>query len=348
MVETVRSPASDQLTPRALNLDLLRILAAFAVVWLHVSAEVVTLNPSVYDAQWWSGNVADSFSRWCVPVFVMISGALLLAKPLNMSLSTFYQRRLMRIVIPLVFWTVFYLFWRYVKGEHIVAGEIIRNMLRGTGSYYHMWYFYMIAGLILVAPYLRMVVSVSDDPSLRLLWGGCLAVAAVEKIAGERGATFLTMFLPYIGYFIAGHHLRAAPIRLSRQRALLVFFGGGLLVAVFTGALLPKLGSLSWEVMYSYQNPLVILMSLSIFILFAEIGKFPKKLEAMIELMAPLTFGIYVMHPAWLDVLHKAGLDGFYRHPLIGVPVTTVVAFGLSAFCTAGLMFVPGMRRVVA
>src|SRR5216117_2766854 len=64
--------------------------AALAVVILHVSAGVVRGVSDVTSAAWWIGNIVDSAMRWCVPVFVMISGALLLdpAKPLG-SFSTF-------------------------------------------------------------------------------------------------------------------------------------------------------------------------------------------------------------------------------------------------------------------
>ena len=55
------------------QIDLMRVIAAFAVVWLHVSANVVIYRPSVESMSWWTGNVADALSRWCVPLFVMIS-----------------------------------------------------------------------------------------------------------------------------------------------------------------------------------------------------------------------------------------------------------------------------------
>ena len=63
---------------RDVRLDLLRVIAILGVIWLHVSGEVVTASPNPGDEEWWVGNVADAFSRWCVPLFVMASGALLL------------------------------------------------------------------------------------------------------------------------------------------------------------------------------------------------------------------------------------------------------------------------------
>ena len=58
-------------------LDNSRIIAILAVVFLHVSAGVVT-ESVIGTESWWVGNLYDSLVRWCVPVFVMISGAVLL------------------------------------------------------------------------------------------------------------------------------------------------------------------------------------------------------------------------------------------------------------------------------
>ena len=80
-------------------LDNSRILAVCGVVFLHVAAGVV-LGHEVGTGDWWFGNVYDSVVRWCVPVFVMISGALLLDPGKKEDLSTFYKKRLARVLLP--------------------------------------------------------------------------------------------------------------------------------------------------------------------------------------------------------------------------------------------------------
>ena len=60
-------------------LDLLRIIAIFGVVVLHVAAQNwVKEFTNVFN--WNVYNVYDSLVRWTVPVFVMISGTLFLSK----------------------------------------------------------------------------------------------------------------------------------------------------------------------------------------------------------------------------------------------------------------------------
>ena len=54
-------------------LDNSRIIAIFAVVVLHAAVSPVVDTP-FGSTDWWAGNLINAFSRWCVPVFVMISG----------------------------------------------------------------------------------------------------------------------------------------------------------------------------------------------------------------------------------------------------------------------------------
>ena len=63
-------------------MDLIRTIAIVLVILLHASIEPVPAIVTGYDSnvvvQWWSVNIYDSLARPCVPLFVMLSGALLL------------------------------------------------------------------------------------------------------------------------------------------------------------------------------------------------------------------------------------------------------------------------------
>lgn len=121
-------------------LDNSRIIAIYAVVFLHVSAGVVIGN-DVGTEYWWVGNVYDSAVRWCVPVFVMISGALLLDPNKQEDLATFYTKRLSRILVPIIFWSAFFLAWAFLKGamkgnELTVVDLLKKTTVRKTSLSY--------------------------------------------------------------------------------------------------------------------------------------------------------------------------------------------------------------------
>src|SRR5690606_39050828 len=99
------SPTHDRLD----RLDAARWLAALAVVLLQCAAQAVSDADAYGSRDWLAANLYDSAVRWCVPVFVMVSGALMLDGNKPLEARQFYARRAARICAPLIFWTVFYL-----------------------------------------------------------------------------------------------------------------------------------------------------------------------------------------------------------------------------------------------
>lgn len=176
----------------------------------------------------------NSVARICVPLFVMISGYLLL--PVSTSTATFFRRRFTRILFPWVFWCVAYaVYFMLRSGDGI--GTCIASVCRIPLNYGvevgHLWYIYMLIGVYLLAP----IVS----PWLRQ--------CGKRELQGYLALWMLTTLLPYLhhagialwgeaswnitpafyyytgfgGYFILGHYLRryGCP-RLSVSMALLV------------------------------------------------------------------------------------------------------------------------------
>jgi surface polysaccharide O-acyltransferase-like enzyme len=328
---------------RNVNLDFARVIAVFAVVLLHVSARVAGSNPDIHSLAWWTGNIADVLSRWCVPVFVMISGALLLSTPANVDPIAFYKRRMARLLPVIAFWTLVYIVFRRCINSTFTLDDAAKSIVKGT-PYYHLWYLYMLIGLYFVTPFLRQLVSVISTNSLRLLIIGSFVIAALDSASAFSSATFLPLFLPFIGYFLAGHYLsnisRAPKLPLMGSVALVC----GLLAALGTGALLSSIGPRSFELMYSFLNPLTIVMSLCVYVVLTRISIRIGPLQQI----AIITPGIYVIHPLWSWGLAKHGITGFLVHPLIGIPITAILVFILSAVSAALIARIPFLGRTVS
>ncbi|MDE7407019.1 MAG: acyltransferase, partial [Muribaculaceae bacterium] len=94
---------------RVVFLDYLRVLACFMVILVHaceffyVGSDGISIA-SDYDALWTS--LLNSPCRCAVPLFVMISSWLLV--PLDEPVSKFMRRRLTRVVVPFLIWSVCY------------------------------------------------------------------------------------------------------------------------------------------------------------------------------------------------------------------------------------------------
>lgn len=63
--------------------------------------------------------------------------------------------------------------------------------------------------------------------------------------------------------------------------------------------------------------------------------------------LAPLTFGIYLIHPLFLDVAHRAGAIGGGHRDAWTVPLLTLAVFALSAASRWRLRRHPATRRLV-
>ena len=76
---------------RLVYMDWLRVLATIAVVTIHVAAGYVSVLDANNASRWMAGNLFESISRASVPIFVMISGALLLKGQKIFQSGNFYR-----------------------------------------------------------------------------------------------------------------------------------------------------------------------------------------------------------------------------------------------------------------
>jgi surface polysaccharide O-acyltransferase-like enzyme len=337
---------------RDLRLDVLRIAAIVAVIWLHVSGEVVVNEPGPGDAEWWMGNIADAFSRWCVPLFVMASGALILPRRPDIAPWDFYRRRAARIVVPTLFWTVVYLGVRAI-GDDASVRSLAISVVRGT-PYYHLWFLYMIAGLYIIAPLISRFLDSSPQGVVLAATAFIFLVSSIEQLmtglADEQHAyTFLGMWPNYLGYFLAGYYLWRWPLRhVPWPLTIATILACGIGIALLTGALYPVVGAQAWEIAYANLQPLVILMSLAIFTSVAGSSmQFNPVGARIVGAVTPLVLGVYVMHPLWLLALKDGGIDGFLVNPTVGIPVTTALAFALSLASARAVAAMPVLRRII-
>ena len=131
----------------------LRVLATFSVIVLHVAADILYQYGSISNSDWWTGNIFDSSVRFCVPIFLMISGTLIFSKTYE-STGEYLRKRVLRILFPFLFWSIIYiavgLLVKFNSGEYLSFKEALKYVfvkLR-DGASFHLWYIYMITNKI--------------------------------------------------------------------------------------------------------------------------------------------------------------------------------------------------------
>ncbi len=335
----------------------LRVLAALAVVFLHTAYFFVVSRGGVEPSFWWFGNTIDSAVRWCVPVFVMISGALLLDPNRDEDGRTFAAKRAKRILIPLVFWTIIYLGWRIFL-DGMALRDVPSVVLEGI-PFYHMWYLYMIPGLYLATPFLRTYIRGSSDRERWVLVIFLLLLAAVNAAVSyfHRPDTqsIFSLWIPYVAYYLAGDQLRTLNVRGVSFRLLaleLVAWIG--VTALGTGLLVGSYGAGSKGLyFYDYMSPTVIASALIVFVLGRQLagvqGCMPAFFGRLIRALDPATLGIYVVHALFLGIFERLGyLDPARFNPVIGIPAIALAVFACAYVTTRIFMLIPGLRNTVA
>lgn len=301
---------------------LVRIIAIMGVVALHVTDALI--NPANYfgGLSWWFANVINSFGRTAVPLFIMLSGFLILNPQKHYSQKQIFEKAIFRIGIPLIFWSIFYFLWRQRWWAEIISpGYVLEKVL--SGRLFHLYFLVIIIGLYIITPPLKDLLNKSSKTQKRkMVIAGLLfaftatAITYIFPLAQSLINVF-TLFTLSIGYYLTGDYLRK--INLSTKQAgflllstlFLVFFTAFL---NYQNRIFYSRGiSLFWtsgsgQYFWEYASPNVILMSLALFTLLINTDKFlqiikTKLIVKMIKYFSATAFGIYIIHPFIIDLL---------------------------------------------
>lgn len=334
-------------------LDNARIIACFSVIFLHISAGFVIGN-DVGTEYWWIGNLYDSAVRWCIPVFVMISGALLLDPKKQENLATFYTKRISRILIPIIFWSAFYLTWCYLKG--VVKGnkpsiiDLSKKLLSGV-PYYHMWFLYMIIGLYLFTPFFRKIVIYSSKKELLIFTTITFVMTMLNSAyntfmaAGEL-KLFINWFLLFIPFFFMGIIIRQDN-RKPKMSILWCVFTASIIATSYGCYILSKNIGLKYGLYYyDYLSVSVVPMSIS-FMFILKRWNNPIINITFTRKLSILTLGIYLVHPTILDIVDYMQYCPGSFHPIVSIPVVTFIVFGISAGVVYVIHKIPLVKKII-
>lgn len=338
-------------------IDLLRVTAALAVIVLHVSANLSVLK-SVGSSQWWLGNILNGSSRWCVPVFIMISGYLLLNPGKEQNVGPFLKRRLIRVGIPLLSWSAMYFIWdAYANGAQLTIKEALKSILSGK-PYAHLYFLFVIAGLYLITPILRKFFHSASKKDVSYLliisFGISIAVIALNNFLPSISTNFnaFTMFLLYTCYYILGYYIKTYISKKYSFKTYLAMFLISLSITT-VGSYCSAMYDFN-NYFFSYLSPFVILMSISLFMIFISLENYLVKhtsLSKVTSIIADSTFGIYLVHLIVKGILEKGFLGITISvntmNAFIGLPLTVFMVFVISFITTYVIKKIPLVKHIV-
>jgi surface polysaccharide O-acyltransferase-like enzyme len=332
---------------RDISLDFIRITSTLLVICLHVSANgFYFLNKN----HWWAANVYESVSRTAVPLFFMVTGALLL--PREISLQSILMR-LWRVVIPLVVWSALYLIYQQVNFYAWIPKILKAPVI------YHLWYLYTLIGAYLFLPVTAGFFQANNLKTLLFvmavwffgativptIWAIAYAPAEYNGISWE----FLSL---YAGYMVLGAILYR---EITFKKPLLI------ISVLIWGGCTAAIACLTWfrsihvghpdDTFYAYGSPFVALGAAAAFVFLREFSRNyllkSKWVLAVSSRLSRLCFGVYLVHAMILDIFYLKSFHYNFTNPWVAIPIVTLAAFGVSAAIVGVLQKLPLIRRIV-
>lgn len=312
------------------NIELLRVLSCFLVICIHVSNYYSRGFGSISQSSYLFSLVVNGISRIAVPIFFMISGALLLEEPIRLEKSV---QRTMGLLIPLVGWSILYSLWNlWYRNQDYALESLFEAPVKR-----HLWFLYALFGIYLILPFLQCMLQNMSKQLLQYFVVLLLLFLTVNSILAflQMEVTYpipLVGSSCYLTYFIMGYVLNhfAAGVRVRKWICCLV---SGLAIA---GTILATYyHSLACgqhlERYFEYRNVLVGIGAAGVFL--AVVGDKPYAATGLpakgINLIAKHSFTIYLAHVLFLDIV-KQELFPRELASWIGIPMFSLGIFGVT------------------
>jgi surface polysaccharide O-acyltransferase-like enzyme len=308
---------------RVQYLDVVRVLSMLAVVFLHSAAR--SLRAGYGSSVWHFVNVLTSLMSAAVPLFFMLSGALLLSSPHTLSVGYTLRKRVPRLLVPFLVWSVlavayyFAIEWR-ATGTPDWAGAIDKlKHLPSQPTAIALWFMYALIPLYILSPLIkRLVDSLSREAAIYLmaLWVffSCIlptvasfAPQSLRPIFTLDSRYDLSVMAGYAGYFVAGYYL----MRLRRpvpKKWLAAVIGVDLVaISLGTWGKTAQLGAYS-ELFKTYTHLFTVVMSCALFLLCKELARdraLGKVAATAVGMLTPIAFGVYLVHNLLVDLFSR-------------------------------------------
>lgn len=304
-----------QSKPRVIYLDILRIVSILGVICIHVvSSELI--NSGIGTSTWWWSDIFNALTRWGVPVFFMLSGALTLGSSKLDNIPAFLKSRIVKLGIPFLIWSIIYSLIKqtYLLGLPITFPEVFGLLLSNIifdQSYYHLWFIYDIFIIYLISPFLRKIVIHSTEKELQY-WLGLWGVATIFYIALQQtiqlvhpdASTYIRILnVPFVfglsGYYILGYYLHNKTFTKKFKRILYLSAIVSIPLSIFGTYFLSKMqGTLNENLFGNFSLP-TLLTSIALFVGIKSTNwkkYFNESIQNFIGVISATTFGIYLIH----------------------------------------------------
>lgn len=331
---------------RHFYIDLLKVIGAFSVVLLHSTAYMLY---NIDGDKWSEFLIVNSCTRLAVPIFFMCSGAVLMRD--GFSLLDL-KHRLLRLIIPLLFWSCLYELYLVYMGIDKSIIDIIQDICMDKVMY-HFWFLYSLIGVCALLPILSLLCSAKSE-IWKYLLGLSIFGTGIKTFVSITGVVVPSSFvmLPVcIFYFCLGYYLAKFKTTIKQYKCL-----GGVITALVITVLLTQYGSKffgRYVESYICMDSVFILLASILFFMFCKQfceKLLPKFVRMFINYFSKGTFCCYLVHVVILDNLYAILYQHDYyqcSYPVVASITVAIITFIISCFLGILLQKIPYLRKTV-
>lgn len=349
----------------SLRIDLIRVIAILGALFIHLTYPIYARPDFFGGSTWWLTTIISAFSRISIPLFIIMSGYLLLPKTENWLKTS--QRLRLRLIIPFSFWFGFYLLWDRIFFHRTNSLLEILTLLYQSNTY-HLYFLLILVGLYFLLPILRLVFIHLEKQYVWMLLavsfiaGNLMYFVPYGLIRDQAQFNIFTTWVPYLGYFLFGGFL-------AIKKPLAPKFLGWIVIGAFLTTLALSAyvvgfreTSTAWlwrshgvAFVDEYLSPQIILFATSFFWLIIALPLHSTILDRihlapLLRQLAKASFGAYLLHVLVLNILdHRFGMEldtfsgSLLEYFVLRSTLCLVLSFSLSWILTT----LPGIKKLV-
>ena len=334
---------------RIFYLDILRSYAIIMVVIVHSISAYIS-RPDLYGStSWYINLILNAFARTGVPIFFMISGCLILSSDKTKDIKNFYKKIVTRLVVPLIFWNIFYFIYNTAMGytEFDVWGFFC--LLINQGTEYHLWYLYTLIGIYLVAPYLKIIIDNCNQKQQILLLFLTLLSTTICPFINATTPLYINLFDPlfngYISLFLMGYIL----FTIDCNKKTVTFFSiigiMGLLLSATYHHINSSTAAIQLYFNYGYSICHYAL-AMAVFVIVKKLFEKRVFLKCVATCLSKYSFGIYLIHIIVIDMIVKYFMID--ASPIFSAGYIFIITMIVSLVITFVLSKVKFVRNIIS
>ena len=293
-------------------IDLVKVIASFMVVFQHSISHIWT-SCSPESLLWKASHFPFIFSRCAVLLFFMCSGATMLQK--ERDLNTLFRKNIFSLLKVYFCWMIIFgmvscisLYQENLASIRTCVNAIAKSILFG---HYHTWFIFTLIGLYLITPFLSLIVQDTFRMRYFLLLSFVFSICIpmfqnmglLERFSNTLNSIDISFVLGYVLYYVLGYRISKmewkSQYTIISVIAFIVSLGASCFITMFHSL---QTGSATQALLGDFSI-LTFFMTISLFAIFKSMEQM--KISSIVSKISFLGFGIYLMHPLFLDYINK-------------------------------------------